>query len=529
MKEKHKLKTKNDDNTIQNLNKLKEKIQLNIKNFIILIIVVTIIGIIIFGVGSTIESDILYFTSIVVIIIPLLGGSMVLKRNTKSMNYSIEKISNNYSKNTDLLIERSNIADKLIDNLTLGVYSVDKNCLITDINLELLESLKINRKDVIGKKCHEVLNFNICKTKDCLYNQVKEKNGTVGPFDLIHQNKENNKMVFEVTSSPIIGKGNLLNGIISFFTDVSKNRIVISTAKEVADIVHTSTQDSSLTTQHIAEATRHISETAEHYAKISTVQDKSLEDVANKISTVAKLVNRTNTNTKKLLSNSNLIVELASNGKGKMTDTVTKTGDVIGQVDETLKANERLEAQSKEINSIVDIITDIADRTHLLALNASIEAARAGEYGRGFAVVADEVGNLAENSKNSAKQIFDLVQQIQKDINKSIESAQRSNKLTKEGEKSLIESESYFSEIIKHIKESNKSVKDISVGVSLQNQVIQGIQGFIMEVHQNAQENASSAEELSASAEELAASMDEMDSGAQELLHFSEKLKKIIE
>ena len=75
-----------------------------------------------------------------------------------------------------------------------------------------------------------------------------------------------------------------------------------------------------------------------------------------------------------------------------------------------------LEKQAANIGDIIKAVVRIADQTNLLALNAAIEAARAGKHGKGFAVVADEVRTLAETSEKSAKQISDLVGQIQQEV-----------------------------------------------------------------------------------------------------------------
>ena len=83
------------------------------------------------------------------------------------------------------------------------------------------------------------------------------------------------------------------------------------------------------------------------------------------------------------------------------------------QVQETAKRIKRLGESSQEIGEIIQLIGDIADRTSILALNASIQAAMAGEAGRGFAVVAEEVERLAVRSNDATKQIATLVKTIQ--------------------------------------------------------------------------------------------------------------------
>lgn len=104
--------------------------------------------------------------------------------------------------------------------------------------------------------------------------------------------------------------------------------------------------------------------------------------------------------------------------------TVTSTIDGMSEIRETIHETEkrikRLGERSQEISSIVDIINNIAERTHVLALNASMQAAAAGEAGRGFSVVADEVQRLAESSRNATSQISALVKNIQIETNDTI-------------------------------------------------------------------------------------------------------------
>jgi methyl-accepting chemotaxis protein len=87
--------------------------------------------------------------------------------------------------------------------------------------------------------------------------------------------------------------------------------------------------------------------------------------------------------------------------------------DIRETIAETEKRIKRLGERSQEINGVVEIINNIAERTHVLALNASMQAAAAGDAGRGFAVVADEVQRLAESSRQSTSEIAGLVGNIQ--------------------------------------------------------------------------------------------------------------------
>ena len=96
-----------------------------------------------------------------------------------------------------------------------------------------------------------------------------------------------------------------------------------------------------------------------------------------------------------------------------VTSTVSGINNTRDTIRETEKRIKRLGERSQEISGVVNLINTIAERTHILALNASMHAASAGEAGRGFAVVADEVQRLAENAREATSQISTLVSNIQ--------------------------------------------------------------------------------------------------------------------
>ncbi len=129
---------------------------------------------------------------------------------------------------------------------------------------------------------------------------------------------------------------------------------------------------------------------------------------------------------------SNEIAERASTSTRQALDTVSRTANGMSEIRETISETEkrikRLGERSQEITGVVEIINNIAERTHILALNASMQAAAAGDAGRGFAVVADEVQRLAESSRQSTSEIAGLVSNIQAEtaetmatMNKAIE------------------------------------------------------------------------------------------------------------
>lgn len=113
-------------------------------------------------------------------------------------------------------------------------------------------------------------------------------------------------------------------------------------------------------------------------------------------------------------------IKSTESAHGTVYDTVNGINAIRNTIRETEKRIKRLGERSQEISGAVNLINSIAERTHILALNASMHAASAGEAGRGFAVVADEVQRLAENARNATNEIASLVNNIQVETNDTV-------------------------------------------------------------------------------------------------------------
>jgi methyl-accepting chemotaxis protein len=143
---------------------------------------------------------------------------------------------------------------------------------------------------------------------------------------------------------------------------------------------------------------------------------------------------------------------------------------------------EAISQNSRKINQITQVIAQIANRTHILSLNAAIEAARAGEHGKGFVVVAQEVGKLAESSAQNAKQITDIVEQASSD-------AQQGKIATSTVSQSM-------KSIAQGTQDTTERVRTIAVAMDEQQATISQIEGNIGHLKTIALSNSSAAEQI---------------------------------
>lgn len=194
---------------------------------------------------------------------------------------------------------------------------------------------------------------------------------------------------------------------------------------------------------------------------------------------------------------------IALKGGEAVENTVAGILEIRETVAETTRKVKRLAESSQEISKIVALISQIASRTNLLALNASIEAARAGEAGRGFAIVADEVRQLADKSAKSLKEIEQIVMQIQSETGSVMTAMEEGTQQVIKGTKLAEDAKRSLENIIQVANRIDILVRSITSDTVEQTETSRAVAHVMQSVELTAQETSQEAQRVSGALQHL--------------------------
>jgi len=268
------------------------------------------------------------------------------------------------------------------------------------------------------------------------------------------------------------------------------------------------------TTVNVGQSAKTVMETTSDLAEGSQGQVRQIAEASNNISSMVKSIREVSSTAGQAAAVADQTFQKAKTGSEAVQKTIQGMGGIRNQVQETSKRLKGLGERSQEIGSIVQLIGDIADRTSILALNASIQAAMAGDAGRGFAVVAEEVERLAERAAEATKKVNALIKSIQADTSEAITAMEETTREVVDGSnlanaagRALSEIESVSAQLTNLIQSISTASEEQAIGSEYISKAMSEISNNTVETAEGAKTASESVQQLADLADELRRSM----------------------
>lgn len=340
----------------------------------------------------------------------------------------------------------------------------------------------------------------------CITNVLLLKNQIMKPINFITESLKNiSEVDGDLTKQINIPNRDELGFLASSFNKFSEN------IKDIINNIQNSSINLASSASELSTSSTQINQTFDNLAE-------KINDSVTSITEISQSIKQVSENSVRVSDQANLTIEVAKKGHQKTKES--RASLELVQSDMGLAKNKLndLNNASNEIGKILKIIIDIADKTDMLAINASIEAASAGEYGKGFMVVADEVRRLADRSSSSAQEIEFTINKLLygiQEIYKTVESSY--NGVLKSHEVSTFAGQA-LEEVVTAFEATVKLVKQISYATQQQSLGSEEITKSIEDISHSSKESAQALSQMS----ELAS---QLHSLSEALLGLTEKFK----
>lgn len=301
-------------------------------------------------------------------------------------------------------------------------------------------------------------------------------------------------------------------------SEIIKN--VISESKELLNASDNMRNRTSITSEHVEQMEKAVNEIAIGASSQAEETQNATENIilmGNMIEEMSAELDNLNHKAQQMKEGGETVMDVIR----ELQESNAKTGESINIIyEQTNVTNE----SAQKIKEATALITNIAEETNLLSLNASIEAARAGEQGRGFAVVAAQIQKLAEQSNESARQIERIILSLIDDSDKSVVTMNEVKEMMEQQSQHVTNTNEQVAQLIEEVEESIGVINEVSVKTAKINEARSSVVDTVQNLSAIAEENAASTEETSASVTEISGIINEIADEATELKDISNQM-----
>jgi methyl-accepting chemotaxis protein len=305
-------------------------------------------------------------------------------------------------------------------------------------------------------------------------------------------------------------------------------RDLVRGINEQANMLYSAGQELRSASNETGKSAVEVARAMEDLSRGSAEEANQITQVVAHINVLSDLVREVSTEMRDVSLNSENVARSAQLGQKAAADISREIIKLYDTTKEVTTAIVQLNEASVEIGEITMVIQNIAEQTGLLALNAAIEAARAGEHGKGFGVVATETGKLAEQSKQSAIHISDLISQMKTRTAYAVNTITSGMTIVESGKERATEATVTFEQIFEGLEHILNRISKAAVSARRMGESNEQVIAAVTNIAALSEESMASTEEVSATAEEQSASVEEVSSLAENLAAIAMNLKKAV-
>ena len=366
---------------------------------------------------------------------------------------------------------------------------------------------KILGSDPVGKNSREQINADSDSGQDTGRLSMERKSSVNTELTAHPQGK---RMELSVSAIPLLDDKNNAAGFVEIITDITEIKDKQATMLKVAG-------EASAISDRVAAASEELAAQVEEISRGAEIQRSRVEGTASAMTEMNATVLEVAHNASQASDQSDDTRARAEQGAelvNKVVNSINKVNVIGNRLHENMQ---ELGKQAEGIGSVMNVITDIADQTNLLALNAAIEAARAGEAGRGFAVVADEVRKLAEKTMSATKEVGSNITAIQHSARMNIEEVGNAVTSVREATDLAGSSGKSLEEIVNLASANSAIVASIATAAEEQSATSEEINRAIDEINRITGDTTDGMVQSSEAVQELSAMAQELKSVMQAL------------